>query len=72
MTDDDRKILLRKRCEQSWLQRYRGDPNTVEALDALVWAYFKGGVINLAELRQFRLSSGFYNRKFKHKSKVLA
>jgi hypothetical protein len=71
LTDAER-ILRRKRVEQHWLQRRKGDERTPEALDELAWAFFKAGLWGLTELRAFRLSSGFYHRKLKRKSKDLA
>jgi hypothetical protein len=71
VTDDDRKILLRKRVEMRWSQTRR-DLTSREAIFDLWWRYFKAGILDLAGLRAFRLSSGFYQRKFNRKPKDLA
>ena len=72
MTDDDRKILLRKRCEQKFLQTWRGDPTTREAIFSLWWRYFKAGILDLAGLHAFRQSAGYYEWKKKRKNKLLS
>jgi hypothetical protein len=55
MNDDDR-IRLRKRVEMKWLQTYRGDPTTREAIRDLWRKYLKHAVVDLPEYQRFTRS----------------